>query len=164
MSRTIIYECDKCGTEIASDREKVGGRKIQFYRFQEMNEGPTNFDAFFPDVKYDLCEPCTENLRGWLNNQTASYHAWACRAWVQAGYPVVKSKRHQDGEKCFGGGWFVVSAQLPTGQVTSHCEMDFWDLFDVPEVDRAPEWDGHSPYIAAERIRDALTTREKSND
>lgn len=29
---------------------------------------------------------------------------------------VHKSYRHADGELCFGGGWFVVMANLPTGQ------------------------------------------------
>lgn len=84
------------------------------------------------------------------------YHAWAVRAWQQAGYPVVKSHRHSDGESCFGGGWFIVSAQLPTGQVSNHYEDEYWDLFDCPEVEKAPEWDGHTPQQAADRIETAL--------
>ncbi|MCO6558507.1 MAG: hypothetical protein J6575_03605 [Bifidobacterium sp.] len=50
------------------------------------------------------------------------YHAWACRAWMAEGWKVVKSRRHHDGGKCFGGGWFIVSVQLPTGQVSNHYE------------------------------------------
>ena len=84
------------------------------------------------------------------------YHAWAVRAWQQAGYPVVKSRRHSDGEPCFGGGWFIVSAQLPTGQVSNHYEDKYWDLFDCPEVGKAPDWDGHTPQQAADRIQNAL--------
>lgn len=175
MSKTVIYMCDRCETKIVRTYEKAGGRRVQFYRFQEINEGSTNFDAFFPDIKRDLCETCSDDLRDWLCDNTDGYHtfgelyeyrrvyhAWACRAWVQAGYPVVKSKRHGNGDTCFGGGWFIVSAQLPTGQVTNHYEMGYWDEFDVPEVDKAPEWDGHSPQDAAERIRDALTIKEEA--
>ena len=64
-----------------------------------------------------------------------------------------KSYRHSDGELCFGGGWFVVYLDLPTGQISNHYENQYWDLFRVPEVASAPEWDGHTPAEAAERLR-----------
>lgn len=84
------------------------------------------------------------------------YNAHAALGWLAVGYPVVKSWRHSDGELCFGGGWFVVSAQLPSGQVTNHYKADEWELFAVPEVERAPEWDGHTPADAAVRLRAAI--------
>lgn len=66
---------------------------------------------------------------------------------------VVKSWRHSDGELCFGkDNYFVVVMQLPTGQVSNHYKGEYWDLFKVPEVERAPEWDGHTPQQAAERL------------
>jgi hypothetical protein len=69
---------------------------------------------------------------------------------------VVKSWRHHDGEECFGGGWFIVTAQLHTGQVSNHYKAEHWGLFDIPEVEVAPEWDGHTPEEAARRLRAAL--------
>ena len=84
------------------------------------------------------------------------YHAHAARAWMLDGVEVTKSRRHADGELCFGGGWFIVTAQLPTGQVTNHYPERDWPLFDVPEVERPTEWDGHTPQEAAARIRAAL--------
>lgn len=69
---------------------------------------------------------------------------------------VVKSKKHHDGELCFGGGWFIVMANLPTGQVSNHYEEKFWDLFKVPEADTAFEFDGHNTEIAAERLEKFL--------
>jgi hypothetical protein len=66
---------------------------------------------------------------------------------------VTKAWKHSDGEMCFGGGWFVVTMQLPTGQVSNHYEAQYWDLFAVREVECAPVWDGHTPAIAAERLR-----------
>jgi len=57
---------------------------------------------------------------------------------------VSKSWRHHDQELCFGGGWFVVQAQLDTGQISFHYEERFWDFFDIPEVTDGYEWDGHT--------------------
>ena len=65
---------------------------------------------------------------------------------------VHKSKRHHTGEECFGGGWFIVMANLPTGQISNHYELKDWDLFKVPEKEFADEWDGHTPQEAAERL------------
>ncbi|MCH5167566.1 MAG: hypothetical protein J1F35_06685 [Erysipelotrichales bacterium] len=69
---------------------------------------------------------------------------------------VLKSKRHSDGEECFGGGWFIVQAELPTGQISNHYEMKDWDLFKIPEKEFANEWDGHSPEDVANRIREYI--------
>lgn len=65
---------------------------------------------------------------------------------------VHKSKRHHTGEECFGGGWFIVMANLPTGQISNHYELKDWDLFKVPEKETADEWDGHTPQEAADRL------------
>lgn len=55
-----------------------------------------------------------------------------------------KSHKHHDGEVPFGGGWFIVGIKTPKGQYTYHYEDKDWDLFHCPEVDTAPEWDGHT--------------------
>lgn len=69
---------------------------------------------------------------------------------------VHKSKRHHTGEECFGGGWFIVMANLPTGQISNHYKLKDWDLFHVPEKEFADEWDGHTPQEAAERLHKYL--------
>lgn len=93
------------------------------------------------------------------------YNAHAARGWLAAGCPVSRSKRHDDGEECFGGGWFVVAATLPTGQVSNHYRLDDWGLFDgIPELPTAPMWDGHTPAEAAERLRAALGLGEEADD
>lgn len=81
------------------------------------------------------------------------YNAHAAHGWLAQGIPVVKSWRHADGEECFGGGWFIVTATLPAGQVSNHYESKHWGLFKVPEVDLPPEWDGHTPEDATARLR-----------
>ncbi|QIK64557.1 hypothetical protein G7068_16040 [Leucobacter viscericola] len=81
------------------------------------------------------------------------YNAHAATGWLTAGIPVVKSWKHSDGEPCFGVGWFIVTATLPTGQVSNHYRAEHWDLFAVPEAELPPEYDGHTPQDAAERLR-----------
>lgn len=82
------------------------------------------------------------------------YNAALFNEWAAAGrYGVHKSWRHHDGSECFGGGWFIVMAQLPTGQVSNHYPAEDWPLFAVPERDRAAEWDGHTAADVAVRLR-----------
>lgn len=83
------------------------------------------------------------------------YNALAARFLVQH-LNVVKSRKHHDGEPCFGGGWFIVVIELPTGQVSNHYREEFWDLFKIPEVDLPPKYDGHNSAMAADRLRDFL--------
>jgi hypothetical protein len=55
-----------------------------------------------------------------------------------------KSKKHEDGQFCFSGGWFIVGIDTPNGSYTYHYEMEYWDLFDCKELPRAKHWDGHT--------------------
>ena len=77
-------------------------------------------------------------------------------------YNVHKSKRHSDGEIPFGdSNWFIVMAELPTGQISNHYEMKDWDLFQIPEKETANKWDGHTPKDVTERLRRFLTPKPK---
>ena len=76
---------------------------------------------------------------------------------------VLKSKKHNDGEECFGGGWFIVMANLPTGQISNHYELKDWDLFQIPEKEVADKWDGHTPQEAADRLHKYLLEKHKES-
>lgn len=68
---------------------------------------------------------------------------FADRAW--------KSKLHADGTMYEG--MFIVGIETPDGQATYHYDVDpYWEMFRCKETDRAPEWDGHTPDQAIERI------------
>lgn len=68
-------------------------------------------------------------------------------------YDVHKSWRHNDGELCFGGGWFIVVAVLPAGQISNHYEAKDWDLFRIPETPTAKyAWDGHEAKDVLKRL------------
>lgn len=71
-------------------------------------------------------------------------------------HSIHKSKRHSDGELCFGGGWFIVKVDLPDGQISNHYEIKDWDLFDIPERDISDEWDGHTPDDVVRRLRNYI--------
>lgn len=72
-------------------------------------------------------------------------------------YDVHKSWRHNDGELCFGGGWFIVSANLPGGLISNHYEEKYWDLFKVPKVEKAKyEYDGHTAQDVLTRLKEIL--------
>jgi len=83
------------------------------------------------------------------------YNATLFNEWAKQGkYEVHKSKKHNDGELCFGGGWFIVVAVLPTGQISNHYELKDWDLFQCEEVEKAKyEFDGHTPQNVLERLK-----------
>jgi hypothetical protein len=75
-------------------------------------------------------------------------------------YDVHKSIRHHDGELCFGGGWFIVVAVLPGGQISNHYEMKDWDLFDIPATEKALyPFDGHSPNDVIIRLKGLYSMR-----
>lgn len=70
--------------------------------------------------------------------------AYKDRAW--------KSYRHEDGEWCFGGGWFIVGIDTPEGSYTYHYENKYWDMFDCADLPRSKHWDGHTEADAETRL------------
>lgn len=117
--------------KITIDVEKVGAISDGYHTFDELYEYRLLYNAAF------------------FNELAAN----------KLGY-VHKSKKHGDGSDCFGGGWFVVMAQLPTGQISNHYEAKDWDLFKCDERERAAVWDGHTPKDVATRLRAYLSGSE----
>ena len=66
----------------------------------------------------------------------ALVRAYKDRAW--------KSYKHEDGELCFGGGWFIVGIDTPQGSYTYHYESKYFELFECAELPMAKHWDGHT--------------------
>ena len=88
----------------------------------------------------------------------AIYNAALFNEWAkQEKYNVHKSWRHHDGELCFGGGYFIVTAQLPDGQISNHYKADRWDSFDVPETEKALfPFDGHTAQDVLNRLSNLI--------
>lgn len=70
-------------------------------------------------------------------------HSVRHRAW--------KSKLHHDGTMY--PDYFIVGIETSEGQATYHYHIKYWGEFDVAEKTNAPEWDGHTPADALERIK-----------
>ena len=54
-----------------------------------------------------------------------------------------KSKLHNDGTMF--DDYFIVGITTEAGNYTYHYHLDHWDKFNVPELEKAPLWDGHQP-------------------
>lgn len=63
-----------------------------------------------------------------------------------------KAKSHHDGTMY--ANMFIVGINTPTGQATYHYDVvPYWNMFNVQSLDFAPEWDGHTPEQAIQRIQ-----------
>jgi len=80
-------------------------------------------------------------------------------------YDVHRSWRHYDGQFCFGGGWFIVCAELPTGQISNHYEKQYWDYFHkVPFAQSAKnKFDGHTSAESSRRMEEFLKRKIQGN-
>lgn len=54
-----------------------------------------------------------------------------------------KSYQHHDGTMY--DEYFIVGITTKQGDYSYHYHQRYWHLFDVKELDKAPEWDGHTP-------------------
>lgn len=68
-----------------------------------------------------------------------------------------KSKVHSDGTS--EEGWFIAGIETQKGQCTYHQKMEYWDIFRCEELEKAPEYDGHTPDDVLGRLEwEALST------
>lgn len=91
------------------------------------------------------------------------YNAALFNEWAKLGlYDVHKSLSHHDGTVPFGDPkWFIVVAELPTGQISNHYRASTdWNLFDIPTRALPNVYDGHTPALVAERLERFLSGSE----
>lgn len=108
------------------------------------------------DVLADLIEPepvTGDTSDGFHTFDELYRHRAVLFSFIVTCFPGAswKSRRHHDGTMY--DGMFIVGIETPWGQATYHYDVDkCWDMFPCEELDRAPEWDGHTPDQAIERI------------
>ena len=99
-------------------------------------------------------EPITgETSDGYHTFNELYHHRAVLFSVIVANYPdrAWKSKKHHDGTMY--NGMFIVGIDTPDGQATYHYDVDpYWDMFECRVLDNSPEWDGHTPAQAIERI------------
>ncbi len=64
-----------------------------------------------------------------------------------------KSKKHFDEENdpMFKGD-FIAGINTPEGVATYHFKLEFWDLFQIPEIEKAPKYDNYDNATVLKRI------------
>lgn len=71
-------------------------------------------------------------------------------------YKIWRSKKHSDGEICFGTGTqYVLGIGTAAGkQITYHIPIERWNETDfVDELETAPTWDGHTSADVLSRLK-----------
>lgn len=86
---------------------------------------------------------------GELYHHRAVLFAMICRDNRERAW---KSLLHHNPEDEMFEGMFIVGIDTPYGQVTYHYDLEYWDMFLVKELERAPEWDGSTPQDCINRI------------
>lgn len=128
-------EINKLIQDLKIKGEDVGNVSDGYHTFSELYEFRKVYNAALFN-EWASAEICNED-GSWGNK-----------------YDVHKSWKHNDGELCFGGGWFIVVAILPTGQISNHYEANDWDLFKIPETETAKyQFDGHTSTDVLFRLR-----------
>ena len=90
--------------EIINDLIKWGKDNVPDFKENELSDGWHTFNDLYEFRKL--------------------YNAILFNEWYGRGlYDIHKSIKHNDGELCFGGGWFIVVAVLPDGQISNHYKM-----------------------------------------
>lgn len=78
-------------------------------------------------------------------------------------YPELswKSKKHfnEEDDPMFEGS-FIVGIRTPLGDAIYHIKLDYWDEFNIPEIETAPLYDGHKSEEDLVRLK-SLTKNNK---
>jgi hypothetical protein len=82
-----------------------------------------------------------------------------CNAYQEISW---KSRKHFDEENdpMFPGD-FIAGINTPKGIATFHFKLEYWDLFAIKELDRAPKYDNYTPEDVMIRILSLKTSSQK---
>ena len=150
--------------------------KLIYNEYQTSNGKTIKAEPYFIDTKEEYVDEVYFTIKGYptmsdeqvvdlLNEQEEiiqelydfrlMYNALLFNEWAKHDtIEVYKSKKHSDGELCFDGEWFVVVAILPTGQITNHYHIKYWDYFQIKEYSMVKdEFDGHTPIDVLNRLK-----------
>ena len=124
---------------------------------------PKNDELLSVDVRRIICESPDVDAEPVITGETSDgyhtfnelyHHRAVLFSVIVKSFPerAWKARQHHDGTMY--SGMFIVGIDTPEGQASYHYDIDpYWDMFECRELERAPEWDGHTPAQAIERIR-----------
>lgn len=142
------YVCEECGLKRIEDRGicgKVPWEKgdVEKYRIKN-TENCLHTHCEIQQMVRNAAN--TQKIHDGYHSFEELYHhravlfATICKTYSDKSW---KSKLHHDGTMY--DNYFIVGCETVVGQYTYHYDMKYWDMFDVKEIDMAPEWDGHKP-------------------
>ena len=134
--KTYWVECNKCQA-----------------RIQNRRSAKRAVEAWNADYRRAQPEITGETSDGYHTFNELYHHRAVLFSVICNSNPELawKSKLHHDGTMY--DGMFIVGVETPDGQATYHYDIEpYLDMFCVPELPQAPEWDGHTPAQAIERI------------
>lgn len=99
--------------------ELIQALRVEGYSMDKVSDGYHTFDELYYHRMVLFSIICNQNKD---------------KAW--------KSKLHSDGTMY--DNYFIVGITTDEGDFTYHYEEKYWNWFNVKELARAPEWDGHT--------------------
>ena len=121
-SKEAKFKCSKCPRERWFDIFKVPKNTYVFKEYDKgsISDGSHTFDELY--------------------NHRMILFAVICNTYKDKSW---KSKLHSDGTMY--DDYFIVGIETEKGSYSYHYSIDSWDIFNVKELENAPEWDGHIP-------------------
>jgi len=115
-------------------------------------------EIYDSDLPIEIIKPCLKKVIETLTDDSGDlsdgYHTFnglyyqRCVLFAQLVHDhrkrAWKTRCHEDGEPCFGGGWFLVTIDTPNGAYGYHFEDQYWELFECDELPKAKHWDGYT--------------------
>lgn len=148
------------GVAFALDQYQTVISEITHGRMSKLSYYARDILSVANDVQCNGCElkepqePITgETSDGYHTFNELYHHRAVLFSVIVSCYPerAWKAKKHHDGTMY--DGMFIVGIETPSGQATYHYDViSYWDMFKCRELESAPEWDGHTPAQAIERI------------
>jgi len=112
----MIKHCD-------DNNKKLHRFMFEVDRIGEVSDGDHSFDELYMHRTMLFATICN----------TYKENAW--KSW----------QHHHDENFPMYDDYFIVGVNTPEGQYSYHCHKDWWDKFNVPELEEAPPFDGHQP-------------------
>jgi hypothetical protein len=133
------------------DSNEISLINDKFHSFEELY----TFRMLYNALLFNEWAKQITETKEWDKNEKGHLYAKVVSKTYK--YDIHKSIRHNNGELCFGGGWFVVVAILPSGQITNHYKVEDWSKFKIPTVEKAKyEFDNHTSQDVLDRMLNIL--------
>lgn len=152
-TKTMSWEIDSWGYDCITD-EFLDWEQKELAKYQEYQAKATAYDRLMSGGKKAIEETCKAFKISDIGEFSDGFHTFNTlyhqRAVLFATLVNTysshswKSYRHEDGQICFGGGWFIVGIDTPKGSYTYHYENKYWDMFNCQTYENAKHWDGHT--------------------